>query len=157
MIHCRLFAEGDRERVIDLARQHGAELVPWLCFDLSRVNATLDRALTSPVFTLFVAEDDDGVIGYLGAAKVHYAAFSGFYIEQQLFYIEPRKRGSRAAVKLFAGFVRWAELQQAEEIFASIGWGRRSAAAVRWIRRFGFDPAGQQMMRRRIGGSVNVD
>jgi GNAT superfamily N-acetyltransferase len=154
MIHCRLFAEGDRERVIELARQQAAELVPWLTFDLARINATLDRAvLSGPNFTLFVAEDADGVIGYLGAALVPYAAFSGIYAEQQLFFVTPRKRGSRAAAKLFAGFVRWAEFHRAEEIFAGIGWGDRTVAAARWMRRFGFEPAGQQIMRRRVGSS----
>jgi N-acetylglutamate synthase-like GNAT family acetyltransferase len=154
MIHCRLFAEGDRERMIELAHQHQRERAPYLTFSRAHMNATLDRALESPNFTVFVAEDDDGVIGYLAAARVYYAACSGFYIEQQLFYVEPRKRGSRAAAKLFIGFVRWAELQQAEEIFANL-WERKGGA--RWLQRFGFESAGQQVMRRRVGGPGNVE
>ena len=148
MIHCRLLVEADRERVVELARQHQQESAPHLTFDLDRMRATIDRALYKPNLIIFVAEYQEEVIGYLAAVKEPYAACSGFYIEQQLFYVEPRKRGSRAAAKLFAGFVRWAELQQAEEIFASI-WGRQGGD--RWIRRFGFEPAGQQM-RRRVGG-----
>jgi GNAT superfamily N-acetyltransferase len=149
VIHCRLIAAGDRERVIELARQHQRESAPHLVFDLDRMHATVNRAMAMAKanLTIFVAEEDDAVIGYLAAVKAPYAACSGYYAEQQLFYVEPRKRGSRAAAKLFAGFVRWAELQQVEEIFASI-WGRRGGD--RWIRRFGFEPAGQQM-RRRVG------
>jgi GNAT superfamily N-acetyltransferase len=148
MIHCRLLVEADRERIVELARQHQQESAPHLKFDLDRMAATIDRALAGRNLTIFVAEEDDTVIGYLAAVKAPYAACSGYYAEQQLFYVEPRKRGSRAAAKLFAGFVRWAELQQAEEIFASI-WRRKGGD--RWIRRFGFEPAGQQM-RRRVGG-----
>lgn len=147
MIFCRLIAERDRERVTELAHQHQMETGSHLKFDPDRMTATINRALAGANLTIFVAEEDDEVIGYLAAVKAPYAACAGFYIEQQLFYVEPRKRGSRAAAKLFAGFVRWAELQQAEEIFASI-WGRKSGA--RWLRRFGFDSAGQQM-RRRVG------
>jgi hypothetical protein len=147
MIHCRLITPADRERVSELARQHQMESAPHLTFDPERMNATVTRALYKRNLIIFVAEDDDGVIGYLAAVKEPYAACSGFYIEQQLFYVEPRKRGSRAAAKLFAGFVRWAELQQAEEIFANI-WDRKGGA--RWLKRFGFEPAGQQM-RRRVG------
>lgn len=149
MIHCRLIAEGDRDRVSELAHQHQQESAPHLTFDPGRIHATINRALrpASPL-TIFVAEEDDEVIGYLAAVKEAYAACSGFYIEQQLFYVEPRKRGSRAAAKLFAGFVRWAELQQAEETFANI-WDRKGGA--RWLKRFGFELAGQQM-RRRVGG-----
>jgi GNAT superfamily N-acetyltransferase len=147
MIHCRLITAADRERVTELARQHQAEAAPHLTFDRGRMTSTLDRALAASNLTIFVAEEDDVVIGYLAAVKAPYAACSGYYAEQQLFYVEPRKRGSRAAAKLFAGYVRWAELQQVEEIFASI-WGRQGGD--RWIRRFGFEPAGQQM-RRRVG------
>jgi GNAT superfamily N-acetyltransferase len=148
MIHCRLITAADRERVTELARQHQAESAPHLKFDPARMHATVSRALLRANLTIFVAEKDDAVIGYLAAVKEPYAACSGCYIEQQLFYVEPRNRGSRAAVKLFAGFVRWAELQQAEEIFANI-WDRTGGA--RWLKRFGFEPAGQQM-RRRVGG-----
>ena len=152
MIHCRLLVEADRERIIELGRQNVAELVPWLDFNLDRINGLVTRSLAGNL-TFFVAEEDDEVIGYLVAEKVPYPASSGFYVDQRLFYVEPRKRGSRAAAKLFTGFVRWAELQQAEEIFAGIGWGDRSVAASRWMRRFGFEPAGQQIMRRRVGSS----
>lgn len=148
MIHCRLATENDRQAIIELAHQHQVESVPHLKFDRARANATVSRALAGANLTIFVAEHDDVVIGYLAAVKAPYAACAGFYIEAQLFYVEPRKRGSRAAAKLFAGFVRWAEFQQAEEIDAGI-WGRKSGA--RWLQRFGFDSAGQQM-RRRVGG-----
>lgn len=148
MIFCRLATEADRAAIVELAHQHQMEAAPHLAFDLDRMHATINRALAKANLTIFVAEEDDAVIGYLAAVKAPYAACAGFYIEQQLFYVEPRKRGSRAAAKLFAGFVRWAEFQQAEEIFAGI-WGRKAGA--RWLRRFGFDSAGQQM-RRRVGG-----
>lgn len=149
MIFCRLIAERDRERVAELAHQHQQESAPHLTYSPDRMRTTLNRALDDKSnLIIFVAEYQEEVIGYLAAVKAPYAACAGFYIEQQLFYVEPRKRGSRAAAKLFAGFVRWAEFQQAEEIFAGI-WGRKAGA--RWLRRFGFDSAGQQM-RRRVGG-----
>ena len=148
MIHCRLIAESDREQVVELAHQHQVESAPHLQFDPARANFQVTAALRQANTTIFVAEEDDQVIGYLLAVRVDYAACAGFYVEQQLFYVRPDKRGSRAAAKLFAGFVRWAEFQRAEEIFANI-WGRKGGA--RWVQRFGFESAGQQM-RRRVSG-----
>lgn len=147
MIHCRLIRAADRERVTELARQHQVEAAPHLKFDPDRMRATINRALLRANLTIFVAEEEDTVIGYLAAVREPYAACSGTYVEQQLFFVTSRKRGSRAAAKLFTGFVRWAELQQAEEIFANI-WDRKGGA--RWLKRFGFELAGQQM-RRRVG------
>lgn len=154
MIFCRLAAETDRAAIFELARMHPAEVTPWLTFDTARCNATISRGLSpSPYLTIFVAEDDEGLVGYLVASRTDYAACAGFYLTSDLFYVRPDKRGTRAAAKLFAGFVRWAERLKPEEIFAGASWGRRSAAAARWLQRFGFEPAGQHLMRRRIGGS----
>lgn len=157
-IFCRLAAEADRAGIIELAQMHPAEVTPWLTFDVDRCNATISRGLLgTPYLTIFVAEDADGLVGYLVASRTDYAACTGFYIQQDLFFVRPDKRGTRAAAKLFAGFVRWAERLKPEEIFAGASWGRRSAAAARWFQRFGFEPAGQQLLRRRVGGQTNVE
>lgn len=158
MIFCRLALESDRAAIIELARLHPVEVTPWLTFDADRCNATISRGLApDPYLTIFVAEDEDGLVGYLVASRTDYAACAGFYLNLDLFYVEPRKRGSRAAAKLFAGFVRWAERLKPEEIYVGASWGRRSAAAARWFQRFGFESAGQQLMRRRVGGQANVE
>ena len=150
MIHCRFLEERDRDTVLELGQAHVAERAPHLRWDEWRANRQIDLALAKANPTIFVAEEDDEVVGYLLAVRVDFAACAGFYVECQLLYVRPDKRGSRAAAKLFAGFVRWAELQRAEEIFASI-WDRPSGA--RWLRRFGFEPAGQQMRRRVASGA----
>lgn len=139
----------DQVAILVMGQTMVAELRPNLTFDLVRAMQTVDRALRAG--TIFVVEEAYEVVGFLIAARIDYAACSGFYVEQQLFYVRPDKRGTRAAAVLFAGFVRWAESQRPEEVFAGIGWGRRSAAAARWIGRFGFEPAGQQIMRRQVG------
>lgn len=147
MIACRLLEERDRAALQALGRAHAAETSPHLTFDPARCDSLIDRALRNGNPGIFVAEDGDEVIGYLVAVREAYAACSGVYVEQQLLFVRPDKRGTRAAAKLFAGFIRWAELQQAEEVFASI-WGR--PAGARWIRGFGFEPAGLQMRRRKV-------
>jgi len=150
-VRCRLAREDDRAALLEMGRAMVAELRPMLRFDERRARRHFDRHFADPSITFFVVEEGGAVAGFLCAGRCDYAACSGFYVEQQLFYVRPEMRGSRAAATLFAGFARWAEDQRPEEIFAGIGWGRRSAAAARWLRNFGFEPAGQQIMRRRVG------
>lgn len=151
-MRCRPACAADRADVLALGRAMVAELRPSLTYDGTRAEANFNRALARGNPHVMVVEDAGRIVGFMVAAALEYAACSGFYIEQQLFYVRPDKRGSRAAAVLFAGFIRWAESIKPEEVFAGVAWGRRSAAAARWLGRFGFEPAGQQIMRRQMGG-----
>jgi len=144
--------EQDRAAIKSLGAAMVLELTPHLTFDETAFNTSYDRALAKLNPIVFVADEDGDIVGFLAVGAHDYVACAGFYLQQELFYVRPDKRGSRAAASLFAGFLRWAQRLQPEEIFAGIGWGRRSAAAARWLKRFGFEPAGQQVMRRRMGG-----
>ena len=148
----RLLDEADRPAMLELARAMQVEQAPDLTFDEGRFNATLDRSLATANPVIFVAEDAGEVLGFLVASAVNYAACAGFYLEHQLFYVRPDKRGGRAAAKLLTEANWWADRIKPTDVFASMAWGRRSDAAARWLRRFGFEPARQQLLRRRMSG-----
>lgn len=130
-----------------------AELRPHLTFDPERAGRVLDAHLLDAWPMVLVVVEDDVPLGFLVAQKEDYLACSGFFIGQGLFYVQPVNRGSRAAATLFAAFARWAKSLNPEEIFAGIGAGTRSKAAARWLRQFGFEPSGQQIMHWKAGSN----
>lgn len=154
MIHVRLAEERDRPALHVMARAFVAEARPNLTYDASRANRTFDNHLRDIGVTFLVAEDADELTGFLVISRIEYAACAGFCLQQELFYVRPDKRGSRAAASMFAVLIQWAEETHAEEVYAGIATGHRSEAAARWLRRFGFESAGQHTMRRQMGGST---
>lgn len=152
-MHCRLALESDLPALLELSHMQQVETLPHLDYDAEIATQTFRAYMDTANPTFLVVEDEGVVIGFLMALFHAYAFCRGHFVSQEVIYVRPDKRGTRAAAKLFAGFVRWAERLKPEEIFAGASWGRRSAAAARWLQRFGFEPAGQHLMRRRIGGS----
>lgn len=151
----RLALETDRAALIALGRQLSAEKTPHLRFDQARADAAIDRHFVDPAVTFFVADEAGEVVGFLMALRVDYVAHAGFFIGQELFYVRPDKRGTRAAASLFAAFNAWADRLNPEEVFAGIATGHRPESAARWMRRFGFQPVGPSM-RRLAGDSQHV-
>lgn len=149
----RLATEADRYPLISLGRQLSTEQTPHLVYDEVRAYKTIDRHFTDPTITFFVVEDGDEIVGFLMALRIEYVAHAGFFIGQELFYVRPDKRGTRAAASLFTAFNAWADSLNPEEVFAGIATGHRPEVASRWMRRFGFEPVGPTM--RRLVGSAN--
>jgi GNAT superfamily N-acetyltransferase len=150
----RLARASERETVLDMYEVGAAEVWPHLTFDRIRAGAVFDRHLADEWPTFLVVTENDTPIGFLLANRADYDAFAGFFISQAVFYVRPDKRGTRAAATLFRRFVRWAESFNPEDIYAGMGYGRRSTVlAARFLRGFGFDPAGQLLMRRRVGSA----
>lgn len=148
-MHVRLIFERDRAAVIELGRQMTALYKPNLTFDPVRADALITRSLTEAHPTIFVADDGGDIVGALAAFIVDYPAAAGFFVSQELFYVRPDKRGTRAAALLFTEFVRWADSLDPEEVFAGTATGHRPEVAARWMRRFGFETLGAHMRRAR--------
>ena len=143
----RLALEDDRHAVVELGRCMAVEQTPHLTFDVGRAGATFDAYLTGANPTIFVLEEAREVVGFLAAQIMDYPACAGFFVSQELFYVRPDKRGTRAAASLFTEFNRWADSLNPEEVFAGIATGHRPEVAARWMRRFGFESTGQHMRR----------
>jgi len=147
-MHVRLIFERDRAAVIELARQMTELYRPDLTFDPVRADALVTASIKQAHPTIFVADDDGDIVGGLAAYIVDYPTAAGFFVSQELFYVRPDKRGTRAAALLFAEFNRWADRLDPEEVFAGTATGHRPEVAARWMRRFGFETLGAHMRRR---------
>ncbi len=146
----RLAIERDREALRILGRMQVEETQPHLVWSDERANATWGRYLVggNPVF--FVVEDCRELVGYLYALSVDYGFTCGFFVTQEVIYIRPDKRGTRAAAMLVRAFNEWADRLQPNEVFAGVANGFKQERTTRFFEHFGFTRVGQYL--RRIPG-----
>lgn len=120
MIRTRLAMDYDKGDVLRLAEMQVNETLPHLDFRPDLAEETFDNAVNLADPTIFVAEDDSGVIGYLLGLLEGYAFTSGVFVVQEVLYVQPDKRGTRAAAKLLMEFDRWGETVGARELIYGI-------------------------------------
>lgn len=124
-----------------------AEFRPNLTYHAGRGDETFDRYLATANPTIFVAEHHREVVGLLIALTHDFLCAYGFFAIQEVFYVRPDKRGSRAAAELAIAFNEWADRLGPEEVYMGVATGYRPAAARRFMQRFGFEPVGDHLRR----------
>lgn len=147
----RLSMPEDEDEVIELARSQVAETLPHLVFSEAKTRATFKRSLQTAEPTIFVVEDQRKVVGYLVAILVDYAMSDGHFAMQDVIYVRPDKRGTRAAARLIQLYDTWAENTGALEIYTGVSNGFQPDRTSRFLQHFGFSPVGGNL--RRIPGS----
>lgn len=148
MINVRLARSGDEEQLETLGRRHYSEQQPGSEFDSERANRTFVKYLNTANPTIFVAEDENGVVGFLLATIHDYAAKSGHFTRQEVLYVIPEKRGSRAAAKLITNYYLWAEQIGASESFSGLAVDEHLERNIRFFERFGFELVGVTLRRK---------
>ena len=133
--------------LVDLAEAATA-LHPHLKFSKKRALNTFSRYMNEANPTIWVAESRGAIVGALAGDIGTYLVADGHFTVVELFYVQPEKRGTRAASLLIREFVEWSDNLKASEIAIATDTGQRSAQFARFIRRFGFAPAGTSMRRR---------
>lgn len=123
MILTRLAMEYDRDAVLDMAAAQVAETLPHLDFERDLASETFDQSINFADPTIFVAEQGGELIGYLMGLMEGYAFTSGVFVVQEVLYVRPDKRGTRAAAALLQEFVRWGETLGARECIFGISNG----------------------------------
>ncbi len=151
MIDVRLAMPYDKDEVIELARMQTEECHPHLDFRPDLVAATFDASVTTADPTCFVADQNGVVIGFLWARIYEYAFSSGVFVSQEVLYVRPDKRGTRAAVKLIDEYKRWGETVGAREILFGISTGYRMESALKLFKHCGADHVGYHLRIVRDG------
>lgn len=146
----RLATERDREAVVELARLQVAETLPHLDFDADVTRATYGQFIARADPTIFVVEEGRQVVGFLMALLSGYAFTTGFFVSQEVIFVHPDKRGTRAAAALVSVFNEWADRLGAREVFTGIANGHKPERTARFFGHFGFTPVGVYL--RRLGG-----
>jgi len=120
MISTRLAMPYDKDAVIDLVRMQVEETLPHLDFDYEIAEETWYQAINHADPTVFVAEEDGEVIGFLIGLLEGYAFTSGIFVVQEVIYVRPDKRGTRAAAALLKEFLAWGEVVGARECILGV-------------------------------------
>lgn len=138
----RLATQEDRSAVLSLAEMQVVETLPHLDFDADMAGTAFDEALKGDGQIAWVYDNGRGVTGFLWARMCGYAFASGLFVQQEVIYVRPDKRGTRAAVELLLEFIRWGETVGAKEILFGISNGRNPERVARLFERMGAERVG---------------
>lgn len=111
----RLAMPEDKNEFLALAQMQVEETLPHLDFVRDLAEETFDQSVKHADPTIFVVEENRTVVGYLLAFLEGYSFTTGVFVVQEVLYVRPDKRGTRAAVRLIKEFVRWGETVGARE------------------------------------------
>lgn len=145
----RLAIEEDVDAVVELARMQVNETLPHHApyFDPECVRETFEQYLASANPTIVVVEDQRAVVAFLQIDVYTYSFRRGFFTGQEVIYVRPDKRGTRAAAHLKQFYVDWADRLGAIENFMGVANGRKVEAFARAARKHGFETVGVQLRR----------
>lgn len=138
----RLALKEDKEAVLDLARMQVEETLPHLDFVYEIAEETFDNAINYADPTIFVAEHKGEVVGYLLGLLEGYAFTSGNFIVQEVLYVRPDMRGTRAAACLTKEFLRWGDIVGAREWIFGISNKFQPERTARFFEHFGAERVG---------------
>jgi L-amino acid N-acyltransferase YncA len=144
----RLALESDARTIVDMARTNMEQTRSTLTFDEDRCLATIASYLHTASPTIWVAETKDGeVVGFLVADFYEYRAASGIFTTQEVLFVRPDKRGTRAAAILMKELVAWSQMLGAKEIVGGNDNEFNSERTARFLEHFGFERVGFSMRR----------
>lgn len=146
-MHVRLALPADEDACVELARFQVEETLPHLDFDEATTRRTFQRYLDTADPTIFVAVEKGAVIGHLMALMHTYAFTSGLFTVQEVLFVRPDKRGTRAAALLMDEFTRWSDQLGARENIGGNSNKFHSERTAKFLSRFGFEIVGYSMKR----------
>ena len=118
-MYVRLALETDFAEIVRLAEMNMAETRSDLEFDEHKTWETCYAYLDSAEPTIFVCEDKGEVIGITLSSINEYRAAAGLFTTQEVLFVRPDKRGTRAAVLLMKNLIAWSQ-----------PWAARAASAM---------------------------
>ena len=146
-MNVRLALETDIAELSDMTRAAMAEARPWLAYDERKALETFYGYLDTADPTIFVAEDADGLAGFLVASINEYRMSAGLFVLHEVIFTRPEKRGTRAAARLMKHLVAWSKSLGAVEIIGGTDSQTRTDGKARFMERFGFQHVGYAMRR----------
>lgn len=142
----RLAMEYDFEAIAEMAKIN-AETRPNLTFNENILYDTLYSYIDKASPTIWVCEDKRKVIGFFVADIYGYRAFDGHYTTQEVIFVRPEHRGSRAAVLMMKHFIAWSVQIGAKEIIGGNDNEFNSERTAKFLEHFGFKRVGYSMRR----------
>lgn len=148
----RLALESEEDLFVELSRMAVEESASRIGFDEEAVRTTFHKYLDAADPTVFFCDTPTGVSGFLLATINAYRFSPSIFTTQEVLFVRPDKRGTRAAALLVAELVRWSDMLGAKEITGGNDNGLFSDQTARLLERFGFERVGIFMRRSAPGG-----
>lgn len=141
----RLALENEAEALVSMAAAAVAETKPAHTFSADRVREVYAAYLATANPTFFFVEQRRVPIGFLQAEIGAYDFTDGIFTVQKTIYVQPDKRGTRAAVLLMRHLTDWSRRLGAREIFGGVDNGYQIGRTSRFLERLGFVRDGWSM------------
>lgn len=139
--------ETDLTAMVEMARMNIEETRPELGFDEAKAIETFYRYIDTANPTIWVAEGQSGVVGFLVATLSDNFASAGQTVHQSVLYVKPANRGSRAATLLMKELISWSEMLGVREIIGGNDNSHNSERTAKFLAHFGFEKVGYAMRR----------
>ena len=149
----RLALTDEEDEYVELGRLCHEESETFLPFSEKRVRETFRASMTTAHPTIFVVEHNRELIGFMNATINAYPSADGLYTTQEVLFVRPDKRGTRAAALLLRHFVDWSDQLGALENAGGNNNALTSDRTKRLLQRFGFEEVGYFMRRRGANGN----
>lgn len=143
----RLTIEADRAALVELCVQAVEESVRGIPPDREIINETIDSSFATAEPTFFVVERQRELIGFMMASIGSYAFASGIFTTQQVMFVRPDMRGTRAAALLIRHLIAWSTRLGAKEITGGNNNGLYTEQTARLLEKHGFERVGVFMRR----------
>lgn len=124
-----------------------AKTVPHLKFNEIRARAAIVDFFMQARPTFWVVEDKSGLVGFLCADFLIHRAFDGLFTIQEVLYVKPEKRGTRAATLLMRELITWSDDLGANEIIGGVDNETNIDRTAKFLSHFGFKKVGYAMRR----------
>jgi len=142
----RLAERFDYAAVRDMSKMNHAESCPHREWSEDRALATFFGAyMDRQECLIFVVEDAGQVVGFMLATWGLYRTFAGLFTCQEVMFVRPDKRGTRAAALLVKKLVDWSRDMGAIEVLGGNDNDVSSEQTARFLSRFGFRKYGYAM------------
>lgn len=148
MTEVRFAVPSDIPALIAMGRQmHVQSRYAWMAFSSDRLWKFLERIIPSKQHCVIVAADSDTTLGMplsgVLMASTHLYPFSSDAMAQMDYlYVAPARRGSPIAMKMLAGFRRWANNREVAEIVIANQFGVNQVATGKLLNRLGIPAVG---------------
>ena len=143
----RLGIDADEDAIVEMARLNCALSTPHLEFAPEKVRDAYRDYLATCSTTFFVVDRDGEAVAFLMAGIYEYRHAYGLFVAQEVIFVRPEYRGSRAAALLMKHLVEWAKGLGAKEITGGNDNAFQSDRTAKFLIKFGFQPVGFFMRR----------
>lgn len=143
----RLAIESDRPALRKMCCDAVIESVRGIAPDPAIIDETIDASFATAEPTFFVVERQRELVGFMMCSIGSYAFASGIFTTQQVMFVRPDMRGTRAAALLIRNLIAWSTRLGAKEITGGNNNGLYTEQTARLLEKHGFERVGVFMRR----------